>query len=51
MSDVPAGTIMFGYPAMPHRESMKLQVLYRRLPELFASVKALKEQLGLKEVK
>ncbi len=47
MSDVPAGTIMFGYPARPHRESFKLQALYGRLPELFQAVKQIKQKLGI----
>jgi UDP-3-O-[3-hydroxymyristoyl] glucosamine N-acyltransferase len=47
MSDVPAGTVMFGYPARPHRESFKLQVLYGKLPEIYAALKEIKEKLGI----
>jgi len=47
MNDVPAKTTMFGYPAKPHREAFKLQVLYNRLPELFDAVKQIKEKLGI----
>lgn len=46
MSDVEKGKMMFGYPAKPHREAFKLQVLYGKLPELFETVKTLKEKLG-----
>lgn len=48
MSDVEKGTKMFGYPARPHREALKLQALYGRLPELFEAVKQISERLGLR---
>jgi UDP-3-O-[3-hydroxymyristoyl] glucosamine N-acyltransferase len=47
MSDVPAGTVMFGYPARPHRESFKLQVLYSKLPEIYDALKEIKAKLGI----
>lgn len=47
MADVPAGTVMFGYPARPHRESFKLQALYGRLPELHEALKEIKQKLGI----
>jgi UDP-3-O-[3-hydroxymyristoyl] glucosamine N-acyltransferase len=47
MTDVPKGTIMFGYPARPHRESFKLQALYGRLPEMYAALKAIQKKLGI----
>lgn len=47
MSDVPAKTIMFGYPARPHRESFKLQALYGRLPEMHEAIKQIQKKLGL----
>jgi UDP-3-O-[3-hydroxymyristoyl] glucosamine N-acyltransferase len=47
MADIPKGTIVFGYPARPHRESFKLQALYGRLPELFDAVKSIQKKLGL----
>ena len=45
IGDVPAGTEVSGYPARPHRESMKIQAILRRLPELFERVKTLEEKL------
>ncbi len=44
MSDVEKGQILFGYPARPRREAMKLQALFGRLPELFSAVKKLASQ-------
>ena len=46
MSDVEKGNAVFGSPARPRMEAMKLQALYGRLPELFDALKALKEKLG-----
>lgn len=43
--DVPAGTIVAGHHAMPMRESLKIEALTRRLPELVERLKALEEQL------
>ena len=47
MADVPAGTVMFGYPARPHREAFKLQALYGRLPEMRDALKAIQKKLGI----
>lgn len=47
MADVPAGTVMFGYPARPHREAFKLQALYGRLPEMHDAIKQIQKKLGL----
>lgn len=46
MSDVPAKAILFGSPARPHREAMKLQALLGKLPELFDTVKKAKALIG-----
>jgi UDP-3-O-[3-hydroxymyristoyl] glucosamine N-acyltransferase len=51
MSDIPAKTVVFGYPARPHRESFKLQALYGRLPDLFDAVKEIQKKLGLETKK
>ncbi len=48
MNDVDKGRAIFGSPARPRMEAMKLQALYGRLPELFDALKALREKLGLK---
>ncbi|HEV8339105.1 MAG TPA: UDP-3-O-(3-hydroxymyristoyl)glucosamine N-acyltransferase [bacterium] len=34
--DVPAGAVLSGFPARPHREELRLQALLRRLPDLVA---------------
>lgn len=47
MGDVEPGKVLFGSPARPHRESLKLQALYGRLPELFDAVKQIKTKLGI----
>ncbi len=43
--DVPAGAILSGHHALPSRESLKLEALTRRLPELFARLKELEDKL------
>jgi UDP-3-O-[3-hydroxymyristoyl] glucosamine N-acyltransferase len=39
--DVPAGAVLAGHHALPIRESLKLEALARKLPELFERLKAL----------
>ena len=41
--DVPAGAVLSGHHAIPTRESLKLEALTRRLPELFERLKALED--------
>ena len=43
--DVPAGAVLSGHHAMPMRESLKLEALTRRLPELFARLKELEDKV------
>ncbi len=43
--DVPAGAILAGRHAMPIRESLKMEALMRRLPELVDRIKALEEEV------
>jgi UDP-3-O-[3-hydroxymyristoyl] glucosamine N-acyltransferase len=43
--DVPAGAILAGRHAMPIRESLKMEALMRRLPELVERIKVLEEQV------
>jgi UDP-3-O-[3-hydroxymyristoyl] glucosamine N-acyltransferase len=43
--DVPAGAVLAGHHAMPIRESLKLEALTRRLPELLERLKALEEKV------
>ena len=46
MGDVEPKAVVFGSPARPHREAMKLQALIGKLPELFDTVKRLKARFG-----
>lgn len=43
--DVPAGSIIWGTPHMPHKEWMKLQIYMKRLPDLFDRVKEIEKKL------
>ena len=43
--DVPAGAVVSGHHALPTRESLKLEALTRRLPELFARLKEVEDKL------
>jgi UDP-3-O-[3-hydroxymyristoyl] glucosamine N-acyltransferase len=43
--DVPAGAVLMGHHAVPIRESLKVEALTRRLPELVERLKALEEKL------
>ncbi len=51
MSDVAPKSIMFGSPARPHREAMKLQALMNKLPEMYGALKKFKAMLGKEEGK
>jgi UDP-3-O-[3-hydroxymyristoyl] glucosamine N-acyltransferase len=42
---VPAAGRVSGYPAMEHDRARRLLGYYRRLPELFKTVRALEERL------
>ncbi len=43
--DVPPGAVLAGHHAMPIRESLKIEALTRRLPELVERLKALEEKV------
>jgi len=43
-SDVEPGAFVNGYPAMPYMQERRIQVLQRKLPELFKRVASLEEQ-------
>jgi UDP-3-O-[3-hydroxymyristoyl] glucosamine N-acyltransferase len=43
--DVPAGAVLAGHHALPIRESLKLEALTRKLPELVERLKALEKKL------
>jgi UDP-3-O-[3-hydroxymyristoyl] glucosamine N-acyltransferase len=44
MNNVEPGAVMFGTPARPHRETMKLQAIYGKLPEIYDAFKELKKK-------
>ncbi len=46
INDVEKKDILFGSPARPRKEAMKLQALYGRLPELFDAVKKLERRFS-----
>jgi UDP-3-O-[3-hydroxymyristoyl] glucosamine N-acyltransferase len=43
--DVPAGAVLAGHHAIPIRESLKMEALMRRLPELVERLKALEDKV------
>ncbi len=45
MSDVEPGAVLFGSPARPHKQAMKLLAIYGKLDELYDAVKKLKKKL------
>jgi len=44
MNNVAPGEILFGSPARPHREAMKLQAIFGKLPEMYDALKQLKKK-------
>ncbi|MFA5974777.1 MAG: UDP-3-O-(3-hydroxymyristoyl)glucosamine N-acyltransferase [Elusimicrobiota bacterium] len=47
MNNVKPGEVLFGSPARPHRQAMKLQAIYGKLPEIYDALKLLKRKFGL----
>ena len=47
--DVPAGAVLAGHHALPIRESLKLEALTRKLPQLVERLKALEEKMSGEE--
>lgn len=45
MNDVDPKAVLFGSPARPHREGLKIQAILSKLPELYETVKHLKASL------
>jgi UDP-3-O-[3-hydroxymyristoyl] glucosamine N-acyltransferase len=45
MNNVEPGSVLFGSPARPHREAMKLLAIYGKLSEIYDAVKALKKKI------
>jgi UDP-3-O-[3-hydroxymyristoyl] glucosamine N-acyltransferase len=44
-NNVPARTTVSGMPALPHRQSLREQAAFRRLPELIVQVRKMQEEL------
>ena len=44
-ADVPARTSVSGMPALPHRQSLREQAAFRRLPELLVQVRQLQDEI------
>lgn len=49
MGDVKPGEILFGSPARPHREAMKLQAIFSKLPDIYRFFKKAKSLLPKEE--
>ncbi|MDR2179321.1 MAG: UDP-3-O-(3-hydroxymyristoyl)glucosamine N-acyltransferase [Synergistaceae bacterium] len=47
--DVPEGAVVSGFPARPHSEALRSQVLATRLPELYERIKGLEAAAGITE--
>jgi UDP-3-O-[3-hydroxymyristoyl] glucosamine N-acyltransferase len=47
MNNVDAGAVLFGSPARPHREAMKLQALFGKLPEIYEALRALRKKFSV----
>jgi UDP-3-O-[3-hydroxymyristoyl] glucosamine N-acyltransferase len=45
MNDVEPGAVLFGTPARPHKEAMKLEAIYSKLDEMYEVFKQLKKKL------
>lgn len=43
MNDVPDGAVYFGAPARPHVESMKIQAIFGKLPDMYKDLRRLKK--------
>lgn len=48
-ADVPAGSIVSGFPAQDHRKELRLQAAVRQLPEMASSVKELGRRMAALE--
>ena len=48
-ADVPAGSIVSGFPAQDHRKELRLQAAVRQLPEMASSVKELGKRMAALE--
>lgn len=46
MSNVEPGAILFGSPARPHKQAMKLQAIFGKLDEMYDTVRQLRKKLS-----
>lgn len=49
MNDVPANTVVFGYPARPHTEMLKIIASMGKLPELVKTLQEIKRKIAVLE--
>lgn len=45
-SDIEPGAVVSGYPAIPHKVWLKAATVYRRIPEMYQTLKQLQKRLG-----
>lgn len=50
MGDVPPGTVVSGYPAMPHRTWLKSAALTRKLPDMQQTLKQMQQQIAALQI-
>src|SRR5262249_5223700 len=46
MNDVEPGSILFGSPARPHKQAMKLHAIFGKLDEIYDTIKQLRKRLS-----
>jgi UDP-3-O-[3-hydroxymyristoyl] glucosamine N-acyltransferase len=45
-NDIQAGEIVSSYPAIPHKLYLRISAIYKRLPEMYQTLKRLQKKLG-----
>lgn len=46
--DIPSGAIVSGFPAIPHKQYLKVSAIINRLPDMYQALKQLQRQIGQK---
>jgi UDP-3-O-[3-hydroxymyristoyl] glucosamine N-acyltransferase len=46
-SSLPARSVVSGYPAMPHREALRILAVYARLPDLLDRIRRMEQAVGI----
>jgi UDP-3-O-[3-hydroxymyristoyl] glucosamine N-acyltransferase len=49
VTDIPSGATVSGFPAMTHRERMRIEASARKLPRILRRIKAIERRLGIDE--